>query len=186
MKATPDRAAVEAAAGDKPALLMLSHCVPQDSGFGNEPERARAWALLRLVSRTHRVFLVCVHDAPVRLADWRALRQHAERVTIESPTLVRRLLGRTISLFDRRTGREVQLQRDLSGTVGAWASEIEFDAVVATHASLWRYAEGIEARVRLCDETAKPASASGFIVIPDVPTSHDEAPETPHNLPLAA
>jgi hypothetical protein len=170
VKATPDQtrnARSSTDAGGKPALLMLSHCVPQSEEAGGEPERARAWALLRLVSQSHRVYLVSLYDGPVRLEHWRALREHAYRVTLESPGIVRRLLGRTIGLFDRRTGRSLRMKRDLTGPVTAWAGEMAFDAVLSTHASLWRYAEAAKARVMLCDAMARPLdSRTPVIVLP--------------------
>jgi hypothetical protein len=188
VKATPDsgKAVTSAEVGGKPALLMLSHCVPQPSETGGEPERARAWALLRLVSQSHRVFLVCVHDGPVRLEDWRALRGHAHRVTIESAGILRRVLARTIGLFDPQTGRSVQMKRDLSHPIASWAAEIEFDAVLCTHSGLWHFASAVRPRIVMCDAAARPGSPAGsLIVLPDGLIA-GQARDLAASVPLAA
>lgn len=118
----------------RPAMLLLSHCVP--SPFGDS-HRARAWQLLRLAARSHRVSLVCAVDDRVNLDLWRSIHQHVEHLILETSHTLE-------SLAHSRTGP----------TRGSAVSELlcrDFHAVMLTHPSLWNLASGIDTPLRICD-----------------------------------
>lgn len=136
---------------DKPSLLMLSHCVP-DAGGGMD--RARAWQLLRVSARTHRVALACVMDGPVSLAQWRAIHELAHPMQIATPPIIHRLqeIGRRLI-----HGRSGEWGRPCASSIRPILTEwgdLSFRAVLATHPIFWGLLQQIQSPLRVCDLSA--------------------------------
>ena len=133
---------------DKPQLLMLSHCIPDAAG---EPDRARAWQLLKLASKTHQVRLACVMDGPVNLNQWRAINGLAQQIIIERHQAHRRLIGHVLRPLSKSMANRFTHHTSLMAPTNRWTSGQRFDTVLCTHATFWRQARGIATRVEICD-----------------------------------
>ena len=133
---------------DNPAALIVSHCVPDAVG---DTDRARVWELLRLVGRTHKVFLACVLDGSVHLAQWRHTSQQAHQLAIEQSFMSRRLIGHWLGWLDGRAHERVVMDTTLAQPIAQWSADYRFDTVVCTHPGLWPQARLVEARLRVCD-----------------------------------
>jgi len=112
------------------SLLMFSHCLPDARG---DADRARAWQLLRHAAQTHRVHLLCLHDAPVCLAQWRAVNDIVDRIVLESPSL--------------RGGPTSNASR----VIDVWQHDTRYDAALATHAMWDRQLQAVRAGQRFAD-----------------------------------
>jgi hypothetical protein len=113
---------------DKPAVLMLSHCVPQPAGSG---ARVEAWRLLTAAAARHRVYLACLRDGPVNLAQWRLVCRHAQRIALESPPVLARAF--------RRFGAEpgvASSRQSLLPVARLWLNELPFTAAICTNTAL--------------------------------------------------
>jgi hypothetical protein len=75
--------------------------------------------LLRHATQTHRVHLLCLHDAPVCLAQWRAVNDIVDRIVLESSSLMGGPTPNT------------------SRVVNVWQRDTSYDAALATH-PMWR------------------------------------------------
>ena len=133
---------------DKPAILMLSHCVPDAVGSA---DRTRAWQLLRLAGHHHRVSLACLMDSPVNLAQWRTVLGQAEQAVIEASPPRRWWAGLSHDPRGNTTTWATQPGGPLAETIGRWVSRERFDAVLCTHPWLWSYARHIDASIKACD-----------------------------------
>ncbi len=132
----------------KPPLLMVSHCVPD--ALGGE-DRTRAWQLLRLAGQTHRVFLACVLDGPVNLAQWRTVNDQTQLIAIESKPTGGAMIRRLLSFFNSTAIDPAVASTALVDPIKQWSNTLRFDAMICTHASLWPDASTVESRVRICD-----------------------------------
>lgn len=132
---------------NQPALLMLSHCVPDACG---DARRARAWQMLRLAAHTHRVHLVALEDGPVNLVHWRALQNLCQRVVIQARGISHRWLARGIALLDPAAAARVNLAI-LADPLATWLEDTRFDAIIMTHPALWPIARHIQAPRRIAD-----------------------------------
>ncbi len=139
---------------EQPTALIVSHCVPDAVGT---PDRARAWQLLRLTARTHRVYLACVLDRPVNLAQWRIVQQQTQQLAIQQSFLWPRLAHQWLGWLDGRSAQRVLAHTNLTQPIEQWAGDQPFDAVVCTHPALWPQAQPIQANRRVCDLPASSA-----------------------------
>ena len=136
----------------KPKLLLLSHCVPV---AGQDPQRSRAWQLVRQASRTHQIYLACLQDGPVNFQHWRALHACCAQVLIEPANPLLRL-WQSLTL---RIPAALYASRSLQNTLLAARIERHFDAVITTHPALWSLAISYHSRLKICDlrhHTAPP------------------------------
>lgn len=140
---------IGAVAGAKrPALLMLSHCVPDPMGTA---DRARAWQMLRLASQTHDVHLACIKDEPVHLNQWRKVQSQTDTIVVEDCPARRELYGRGLSLIAPNVSDQVRMTSALRRQVRLMRKDHRFDAVMCMHPGLWPLAERVRANVRVCD-----------------------------------
>jgi len=119
----------------RPSLLLLSRCVPSAVG---DARRARAWQLLKLAARSHRVSLVCAVDGPVSLEQWRSVHKHVEHLLLEPLS--------SVLLLSDRCG-----QRRRGGAATELIRKHAFDAVMTTDAELWPVASRLDTPMRICD-----------------------------------
>jgi len=122
---------------ERPTMLMISHCVPDESG--NSDQR-QAWRLLSQVGRTHRISLICLMGAPVRLSQWRKAFSRTDRMVVLR--------------HGRRHRAHRALDAQVTTTISRWRGDVGFDAVLATDPQLWGAAEICGATDRICDFTA--------------------------------
>ncbi len=140
---------IGATAGNKrPALLMLSHCVPDPMGTA---DRARAWQMLRLASQTHDVHLACIKDEPVHLNQWRQVNSQTHTIVVEDCPARRQIVGRGLSLVAPNVSDQVRMTSALRRQVRLMRKDHRFDAVMCMHPGLWPLAERVRANVRVCD-----------------------------------
>ena len=140
---------IGAAAGTKrPALLMLSHCVPDPMGTA---DRARAWQMLRLASQTHDVHLACIKDEPVHLDQWRKVHSQTHTIVVESSPARKEFIGRGLSMFAPNVSDQVRMMPALRRQVRMMRKDHRYDAVMCMHPGLWPLAERVRANVRVCD-----------------------------------
>lgn len=128
-QATPDR---------RPPLLLLTAAVPQPDGGA---DRRRAWRLVDLCRRTHRVHVACLVDGPVHLTHW---SRSAE-------------LCQAVELLPRHQSEHARRQR-LHALSLQWTNSAGFECVIAD-ARLWDAARALPASRRVCDlciEHAEP------------------------------
>jgi len=119
-------------ASDKPWVLLLSRAVPDPLGGA---DRLRAWQLLRLLSRTHRVALACMEDGPVSLPQWRDLGRFAQWVHIEPGRELRRRMRASIdAVTTPLLGTTPTLPHPLAGVDALPATTMH--AVLATNPNL--------------------------------------------------
>ena len=139
----------------KPTLLLLSHCMPAADG---DAERARAWQLLRLASRTHRVYLRCLADGPINLEQWRSVLPWTTRASIVTG---RRWRHHDTSLLQRFTLRFMQKwikDRILADGVDQWHQSDRYEHVLCTNSLLLPAAMQVSASHRMCDLLAVGSS----------------------------
>ncbi|MCE9589137.1 MAG: hypothetical protein K8S99_01280 [Planctomycetes bacterium] len=110
-----------------------------------DTRRARAWQLLRLAARSHRVSLVCAADGAVRLDQWRAVHGFTDHVILETPGAMR-----SWGNGSRRAA--------VHHTPTQWLWRQSFDTVMVTNPLLWDIAAAVDARLRVCDLDRPPAS----------------------------
>lgn len=129
-------------------LLMVSHCVPDPSG---DAKRTRAWQLLQLAAQVGDVYLACVMDGPVNLAQWRTVAGRTRRLALERAPLGRRLLGRCLT-STRDAGCDAwALRGAVRAPVSTWRDELSFDALLCTHPALWPELDATAVQRRACD-----------------------------------
>ena len=133
---------------NRPALLMLSHCVPDPMGTA---DRARAWQMLRLASQTHDVHLACIMDEPVHLDQWRQVHSQTHTIVVENCPFRREAVSRGLSLFAPNISDQVRMTSALRRQVRMLRKDHRFDAVMCMHPGLWPLAERVRANVRVCD-----------------------------------
>jgi len=138
----------QVAEASKPTMLMLSHCVPDAMG---ETAAARAWQLLKLSSRTHRVFVACIQDSQVNLAQWRAISAAAAGLRIEARIVQAELLGSGLRLFNAPLADRLQIEPAIRPAIDHWGHQDGFDAVLMTHPALMSIAESVDTRYVVCD-----------------------------------
>lgn len=132
----------------RPALLMLSHCVPDPMGTA---DRARAWQMLRLASQTHDVHLACIKDEPVHLNQWRQVHSQTHTIVVEASPWRRETMGRGLSLIAPNVSDQVRMTSALRRQVRMMRKDHRYDAVMCMHPGLWHLAERVRANVRVCD-----------------------------------
>ncbi len=132
----------------KPALLMLSHCVPDAIG---SVARGRAWELLRLASQTHRVHLAAIVEAPVDLAQWRALKQETADMALQMRHPITCLIDHARQRLGAALSPAAAHTDVLRQPTWQWQAKTEFDVVVCTHPQLLAVARQLPARLVLCD-----------------------------------
>lgn len=132
----------------RPALLMLSHCVPDPMGT---VDRARAWQMLRLASQTHDVHLACIMDEPVHLNQWRQVHSQTQTIVVENCPIRREAYSRSMSFFASNISDQVRMTSALRRQVRMMRKDTRFDAVMCMHPGLWPLAERVRANVRVCD-----------------------------------
>ncbi len=133
--------------------MMLSHCVPDPLG---DAKRGRAWQLLQIARRHHRVRLLCVYDGPVSLRQWSAIAID-EAPLIHRPGILERVAGWW------HGSRHIRPPRPTIGTEGlihAMPRPAEgYDRVLCTDITLWPVAMRIAADHYLCDLGLTPPEA---------------------------
>ena len=133
---------------DRPGLLMVSHCVPDAIGYS---DRGRAWQLLSLAARTHRVTLVCLVDGPVSLRQWRLIHDKAHAPAIQARSGLARLVGRAWRLVDEPAGASLQVRRACRNAFRSWSGRHSFDTILSTHPGLWPATSALDAGLQICD-----------------------------------
>lgn len=143
---------------DRKRLLLISHCVPSPVGGA---DRARAWQLLKLLSRDHSVSLACLFDGPVNLAQWSTVRAQTDRLSVELNQITRRLLSRWLAPIHTPSAGRIDSGQPLGKTVRCWADEEPYDTAVCTDPVLWPYLTGVGVKrslldVRSCRHAGRP------------------------------
>lgn len=133
---------------ERPNLLLICHCFPD--ALGNTG-RSRAWQLLRLASRWHRVHVACLWDGPVNLSQWRDVNLLAERIALEPVSLRQRAVGRSVGAVNGPEGDAARWRHSLEGLIEGLCQRARFDVVICTHPALWEQAMCVDARKRVCD-----------------------------------
>jgi len=128
--------------GGRPALLMLSHAVPDPIG---NADRARAWQWVRMAGGSHDIYLLAIADAPVHLRHWRAFAPYTRNSVI------------TPRRWPHRAGRPITLHATGRAAVEQWMDHTSFDAVLCTHVAMADAASQIPARVHICDASDPPS-----------------------------
>lgn len=156
---------------DRPRLLIVSHCVPDATGYS---DRGRVWQLLSLAARTHRVSLVCLVDGPVSLSQWRRIHHKAQAPAIQARAALARLVGRAWRLVDEPAGESLQIRYVCQNALRSWSGDQPFDAVLSTHPGLWPATNTINTRLRICDlhsrqsllhRSSAQADSGGFLTV---------------------
>ena len=129
-------------------MLMLSHCVPARQG---DTDRLRAWQLLNLACRSHRVHLVCVYDGPTHLAQWRDLYIRAERLVLAQHHLGYRVISKVMAWFCRSPRMGFDVRGVLDKALQRWPRGQSFDAALCTRPILVAQASCISSNLCFCD-----------------------------------
>jgi polysaccharide biosynthesis protein PslH len=117
-------------------ILCLVHRVPYPPDKG---DRIRAFHLLRYLAQQAAVHLVCLADEPVKPETLVSLRRYCERVAVVPLGLSRWLRAMT-SLLRGRTITEGAFQTPaLTAILRNWATEVRFDAMLASSSAMAPY-----------------------------------------------
>lgn len=126
---------------------MVSHCVPNAIG---DVDRARAWQLLRLVSQSHNVYLVCLLDNPVNLAQWRTVNDQSHQFVIDTAKLPHHRQWWKTLIGGQKPGLRLPHGRLARLIDHGWTGQ-SFDAILCTHPILLEQIESISTPKRICD-----------------------------------
>lgn len=123
---------------------MVSHCVPSAVGT---IDRVRAWQLLKLAVHTHTVRLVCTHDGPVNLSQWRTVDRQVQHFIIGNTQ--RHPQRRWWARWSGKPRTETHVNNNAKILQQLQSHRCE--AIVCTHPSLWSDVRTLEATRRVCD-----------------------------------
>ena len=123
--------------GDRPQVLLLVHRVPYPPNRG---DRIRSWRLLGYLSARADVRLGFLCEEPPPEETLYALRQRcAELVAVVLPPSMRWIRGAWRLASGASATEGIFHSPVLKATVGRWASQIRFDAVVVFCSSMIQY-----------------------------------------------
>lgn len=121
----------------KPEILYVTHRVPWPPDRG---DRIRTWNILKHLSKTATVDLICLADEPVTQETHDALSQVTRRVALISHSGKKRFIRGALSLAIGRTVTEGLFEnRNLSLTVRQWAQESNYVGAMASSSGIARY-----------------------------------------------
>lgn len=141
-------------APDKPTMLLLSHCLPDIDG--DEGQR-RAWRLLTLAGRTHRVCMAVIGQGRMHLSQWRQASAMADCIVIETPPTWRRGLASIGQIINGPAAMRLRHRGLFDRALQDWLQQRHFDAVWCTQPQLWPAIRSLRFALSICDMHAPPS-----------------------------
>ena len=138
----------------KPKLLMLAHCLPNAIG---DNQAVRAWQMLKIACKTHRVFLVCIDNSSIHISRWRTLSQMTEKLVVEKTNAFDDIFSKTLRFLNAPAAERKRLAETARQLVESLNVKKPFESLLCTHPALLSKQLKTGADTIICD-LAKPKS----------------------------
>ena len=112
---------------------MIAHCLPNAIG---DSQNVRAWQMLKIACKTHRVSLLCIDNSSIHISLWRTIKQMTEKLVVEKTNFSANIFSIAMKIVNAPSAERNRLAATLKQLIESLNNEQPFDTLLCTHPAL--------------------------------------------------